>query len=60
MLFHCSAKESRLQELYEFPESAPHLVFNFRLHKNYYIYTECVVSRGQPFKHGFSDAYQVI
>jgi hypothetical protein len=23
MLFHCSAKESRLQELYEFPESAP-------------------------------------
>jgi hypothetical protein len=22
MLFHCSAKESRLQELYEFPESA--------------------------------------
>jgi hypothetical protein len=22
--------------------------------------TECVVSRGQPFKHGFSDAYQVI
>jgi hypothetical protein len=32
MLFHCSAKESRLQELYEFP----HLVFNFCLHKNYY------------------------
>jgi hypothetical protein len=23
MLFHCSAKESRLQELYEFPESVP-------------------------------------
>jgi hypothetical protein len=23
MLFHCSAKESRLQELYEFLESAP-------------------------------------
>jgi hypothetical protein len=23
MLFHCSTKESRLQELYEFPESAP-------------------------------------
>jgi hypothetical protein len=23
MLFHCSAKESRLQELYEFPESTP-------------------------------------
>jgi hypothetical protein len=23
ILFHCSAKESRLQELYEFPESAP-------------------------------------
>jgi hypothetical protein len=23
MLFHCSAKESRLQELYEFPGSAP-------------------------------------
>jgi hypothetical protein len=23
MLFHCSAKESRLQELYEIPESAP-------------------------------------
>jgi hypothetical protein len=23
MLFHCSAKESRLQELYEFTESAP-------------------------------------
>jgi hypothetical protein len=34
MLFHCSAKESRLQELYEFPESA--LGFNFCLHKNYY------------------------
>jgi hypothetical protein len=26
MLFHCSAKESRLQELYEFPESAPHIL----------------------------------
>jgi hypothetical protein len=23
MLFHCSAKESRLQDLHEFPESAP-------------------------------------
>jgi hypothetical protein len=23
ILFYCSAKESRLQELYEFPESAP-------------------------------------
>jgi hypothetical protein len=23
-------------------------------------YIRCVVSRGQPFKHGFSDAYQVI
>jgi hypothetical protein len=23
LLFHCSAKESQLQELYEFPESAP-------------------------------------
>jgi hypothetical protein len=23
ILFHCSGKESRLQELYEFPESAP-------------------------------------
>jgi hypothetical protein len=33
MLFHCSAKESRLQELYEFPESAP---TSFCLHKNYY------------------------
>jgi hypothetical protein len=32
MLFHCSAKESRLQELYEFPESAP----TSCLHKNYY------------------------
>jgi hypothetical protein len=23
MLFHCNGKESRLQELYKFPESAP-------------------------------------
>jgi hypothetical protein len=23
MLFHCSGKESRLQEIFEFPESAP-------------------------------------
>jgi hypothetical protein len=23
MLFHCSGKESRLQEIYEFPESTP-------------------------------------
>jgi hypothetical protein len=23
ILFHCSGKESQLQELYEFPESAP-------------------------------------
>jgi hypothetical protein len=32
MLFHCSGQKSRLQELYEFPESAP----TSCLHKNYY------------------------
>jgi hypothetical protein len=36
MLFHCSGKESRLQELYEFPESAPTSCLNFSLHKNFY------------------------
>jgi hypothetical protein len=36
MLFHCSGKESRLQELYEFPESAPTSCLNFSLHTNYY------------------------
>jgi hypothetical protein len=36
MLFHCSGKEIRLQEIYEFPEKVPpQLVFNFCLHKNY-------------------------
>jgi hypothetical protein len=32
MLFHCRGKESRLQELYNFIESAQQLVFNVFLH----------------------------